>query len=95
MSSLVPKTVDERKQLLAQTVRMAIARGGAVQSQSDFEAVILYGKPVNHILHLILCLCTCGIWWLVWIVLGLSGGEKREMIIVDEWGNVAVQRLPK
>jgi hypothetical protein len=51
------------------------------------------GKPVNNVLHFFIGLFTLGVWWLVWIVLALTGGEKREMLTVDEWGNVAVQKL--
>lgn len=26
-------------------------------------------RPVNHLLHFLVGLATCGVWWLVWIVL--------------------------
>jgi hypothetical protein len=88
-----PKTPEERKQALALTVRGAVARGGVVQSQNDFDAVVVYGKPVNHVLHVILTLATCLIWGIPWFIITVFGGEKREMITVDEWGNTAVQRM--
>lgn len=87
------KSADERKALLARHVQMSIARGGRVESQSDFNAVIVYGKPVNHVLHAILTIFLLGLWLFVWIPLALMGGQKREMVTVDEYGNVAVQKV--
>jgi len=86
------KTLEERKAILAQQIQQAIAKGGRVQSQSDTMAVIIYGKPVNHVLHFIIGLLTFALWWIVWIILAMTGGEKREMITVDEFGNVLVQK---
>ena len=53
----------------------------------------MHGKPVNHVLHLILTLVTCLVWGLVWLVLALTGGEKRSIASVDEFGNVIFQRI--
>lgn len=66
--------------------------GARVESQSDFQAVLVRGKPVNHTLHLILSLVTCGVWALVWATLGVAGGEKRYVVQVDEYGNTNIQR---
>lgn len=85
------KTLDERKAILAQQIQMAVARGGRIQSQSDNMVVIVHGKPVNHMLHLFLTLITSGIWLIGWIIVAMKGGEKREMITVDEFGNVLTQ----
>lgn len=86
------KSADERKALLAQQIQMAVASGGRVESQSDTMAVIVSGKPVNHILHFFIGLFTLGLWWIVWIILAITGGEKRQMVTVDEFGNVLVQK---
>jgi hypothetical protein len=90
---ILKKSPDERRLILAQQIQMAIARGGRVESQGDAMAVVVYGKPVNHILHLLLTLLTAGFWLIVWIILVLSGGEKRWMITVDESGNVQNQQV--
>lgn len=89
----VEKTPQERKALLARTVQAQVAAGGRVESQSDFQAVIVKGKPVNHVLQLILTVVTLGLWVFVWIGLALFGGEKRSMVTVDEFGNVSVQKI--
>jgi hypothetical protein len=87
------KTAEERKELLARTVSSQIAAGGRVESQSDFQAVLVHGKKVNHVLHLILTLVTLGMWAIVWIILVAAGGEKRSLVAVDEYGNTGVQQL--
>ena len=87
------KTSDERKELLARLIASRIALGRRVESQSDFQAVLVAGKPVNHILHLLLTLVTCFVWGIVWLILAIAGGEKREIVQVDEWGNTSVTRM--
>lgn len=88
--STTRRSTEERKALLTQQVQWAIARGGRIQSQSDFQAVVVYGKPVNHVLHAILTIFTCLLWGLVWAILAGTGGEKREMYTIDDYGNVQV-----
>lgn len=87
------RSVDERRQLLAQQVRSMVTQGGRVESQNDFDAVIATGQPVNHVLHAILSFLTCGIWAVVWIVLVATGGVKRSMASVDEYGYITVQKI--
>jgi hypothetical protein len=87
------KTTEERKELLARTIMGQVAGGARVESQSDFQAVVVKGKPVNHVLHLIITLVTLFTWGFVWIGLAIFGGEKRSMITVDEYGNAAVQKV--
>jgi hypothetical protein len=50
---------------------------------------------INHILHLILTLVTCGVWAIVWIVLAFVGGERRIALNVDDYGNVLRQEMPR
>lgn len=92
-SATSSKSADERKALLARAIAGHVAQGGRIESQSDFQAVLVFGKPVNHVLHLIITLVTCLIWGIVWIVLVASAGESRKMIEIDAYGNVVVQRL--
>jgi hypothetical protein len=89
------RTADERKVILAQQLQTAAARGRRIESQSDFQAILVEGKPVNNVLHAILTIFTCLLWGIVWIVLAITGGEKREMVVVDEFGNVLWQKLGK
>ena len=87
------KTSEERRELLARQVTSLITQGRRVESQSDFQAVLLQGHRVNHVLHLILTLLSFGFWGIVWLALVFLGGEKREIAQVDEWGNPTVSRL--
>lgn len=87
------KTVWERKTMLAQHVQHEVAKGGRVESQNDTTAVMVYGSPVNNVLHLILTLITAGFWLLIWIPVAIFGGERRKMLVVDEFGNVQMQKV--
>lgn len=86
------KTSEQRRAILAQNVTSAVAAGARVETQSDFMAVLVSGKKVNHLLHFFIGIFTLGAWWIVWAILALTGGEKRAMIQVDEYGNVIKQR---
>ena len=87
------KTAEERKELLARQIQSAAAQGGRVETQSDFQAILVNGKPVNHVVHAVVSLFTLGLWLPAWLIFALVGGEKREMRLVDEWGNPSIQRL--
>ncbi len=93
----VPETygisTEQRKEMLAQHISFSVAQGARVESQSDFQAVLIYGHRVNHVLHAIITLFTCLIWGVIWLVLGITRGERREIVQVDNWGNITVQRL--
>ena len=39
---------EQRKELLAQHISFQVAQGARVESQSDFQAVLIYGHRVNH-----------------------------------------------
>ena len=84
------KTADERKAALALAISQQVALGMRVESQSDFQAIVVKGKPVNHILHGILTAVTLGMWGIVWLILFVTGGQKRTIINVDEYGNALI-----
>lgn len=87
------KTAEQRKAALAQMIANVSAQGYRVESQQDYQAIIVRGKPINHALHIIVSLLTVGIWLIGYAVIAATGGEKREMVQVDEWGNVSRQKL--
>jgi hypothetical protein len=89
------KSDEERKRILAQQIQQATVQQRRVESQSEFQATLAYGQPVNHTLHLIATIFTCGIWGIVWLVLAVTGGVKRELLVVDDYGNVQLQQLGK
>ena len=69
----------------------AITRGWMVESQGKFHAVIVKGRKVNHILHLLLTLLT-GFWVVIWFLLAVFGGKRRRMIYVNEQGDVSITK---
>ena len=81
-------TAEERTAALERYVLNAGRHGWRVQSQTATQAQLLKGKPTNHILHLILTLLTLGLWAIVWILMVIFGGEKQELVTVDEYGRV-------
>lgn len=103
MTSAPPETVvttgarmpfEQRREVLAAEVSRLLALGNRrIESYSDLSAVIVIGKPVNHVLHLLAMVLTVGIWGLVWLLLVLTGGEKRELVRVDESGQITVAQI--
>lgn len=86
-------TPEQRYAILMQRVQREIGYGARVQSQDWTSAVLVYGKPVNHVLHAILTIFLLGLWLFVWIPLAIFGGEHREQVIVDEWGRISVRKV--
>lgn len=87
------KTLSERKALLANTLQGQVASGGRIESQGDFQAVVIRGHRTNHLLHFLIGIFTLGVWWIVWFFIAIFGGEKRQMVNVDQFGNVFVQKV--
>lgn len=84
---------ERRRDLLSQQIQNEVARGGRIESRGDYDATVVFGHRVNHVLHLILSLVTLGLWVIVWIIVSLTGGEKRTLIVVDEFGRVNIQKV--
>jgi len=92
-----PLSPQERMQMLDQAIFGLASRGGRLLTRTEWNAVVVMGKPVNHVLHLILTLlslCCCGIWAPVWLLITAFGGEHREILSVDQYGQVSQQRGP-
>lgn len=73
---------------LAASVAWHVAAGWRVESQTTFQAVLVSGAKVNHLLHFVVGLFTCGFWWLFWILIAALGGESRMVLTVDDSGTV-------
>lgn len=88
------KTGDQRKELLSRAVANRLAQGKwRVESQSDYSAVLIKGKGVNHTIHVILDVVTLGFWLFVHIPVWLINREQRTMVSVDEYGNTNWEEL--
>lgn len=90
---IAPAVMDDaqRQSALSQAVARSVAAGGRVESHAPFQAIVVTGNKVNHTLHLILTLVTCGAWGLVWLILALVMKEKRTVLSIDPYGNVLSQ----
>ena len=90
----VAKSADQRRYILNEQVQTMAARGWAVESQTDYMAIMALRRPVNHGLHAALSLLTLGFWLIVWaIVAAANAGAMRETVQVDANGNVTHRRL--
>jgi hypothetical protein len=85
------KSPDERKEALARIITAQVLDGARVESQSEYQVVLARGHRLNNFMHLILTIITFGLWGIVWLLLGLFGGEKRRVAFIDEWGNSSIQ----
>ena len=90
----LPELADNvRVELLDAEVAEWIREGWRVESRSDFQCVMVSGKPVNHLLHLVLSIVTVGLWLFVWLVLVLTGGEDRELLQVNAFGEITSEEV--
>jgi hypothetical protein len=87
------KSADERKATLDRVLADRGAQGWRIENRSDFQATIATGNRINHVLHLILTIVTVGLWGIVWIILAITGGIKRHLITIDEYGNVVERKI--
>lgn len=83
-----PVDVDPKRTLSTAVANECAVGGWRVQSQSDYNAILVKGKKVSHLLHLLLFLFTAGLWIFVWPILAIKNREKRLMISVDAYGNI-------
>ena len=86
-------TPEEKRRKLAAAVQNAVIGGWRVESQTEEQAVLVKGKRPNHVLHLILTLITLFTWGIVWLALVIFGGEKRQIISVDDYGNTLITKV--
>ncbi len=79
---------EVRRAKLALAIQQEVIAGGRVESQTEFTAVVRYGKPVNNVLHLLLTLVTFGLWIFVWLLVGIASASQKKtvMLTVDEYG---------
>lgn len=84
-------SVEQRHTILEQAVGAYASGGWQPTFIGDTTATVVAGRPVNHTLHLLLTLVTCGLWAFVWILVSVSGGQKQTTISVDEWGTPVYQ----
>ncbi|MCY4108289.1 MAG: hypothetical protein OXG11_04575 [Chloroflexi bacterium] len=80
--------LERREALQKQIEELTRRENYWVDSRSDYEAVLVKGRRVNHLLHGIVSVLTVGVWLPVWILLTVFGGEKRRRFYVTPEGRV-------
>lgn len=80
--------VDQRAAIMEQTLRDLTFRGYRIETVDGPRAIISMGEPVNHVLHVLLTVFTCGLWLPIWLLLIALGGMKRRHIHIDDYGNL-------
>ena len=88
--NIVPGRIPpgRRTAIMEQALRDLAFRGWQVETVDGARAIVATGAPVNHILHLLLAVFTCGLWLPIWLLLIALGGVKRRQIYIDEYGNL-------
>lgn len=90
--STVPVSDEVRHQKLQHYLAQDVAYSrGRIESVTPYSAVVVYGQPVNHVPHLLASVFLCGLWLPVWLLIALSGGERRVAWVVGQCGNVTRQ----
>ncbi|WP_454165240.1 hypothetical protein [Gordonia iterans] len=87
-----PANADRRKAALAQAVSREMANGSwRMESQSDYQAILVKGGRTNHLLHLILTFLTAFLWLFVWIPIVIANRRRTLILTVDDYGNILRQ----
>jgi hypothetical protein len=73
------KTPAELKEALGRAVQRQVALGARVESQADYQAIVVTGGRPNRLVQL--------------ATLGFAGAEHRTSVSVDESGNTNLQKL--
>jgi hypothetical protein len=80
--------IEQRTAMMQQALRDLAFRGYRIEVADGTRAIVVTGAPVNHVLHVLLSICTCGLWLPVWLLLIGLGGVKRRRVYIDEYGNL-------
>jgi hypothetical protein len=75
------KNPDERKESLGRAVDRQVSLGARVESQADYQAILITGHRPNRLVQL--------------VTLGFAGAEHRTSISVDESGNTSLHQLSR
>jgi len=90
-------TFEERNHRFAQAVSTRTLQGWNIVDRNDVDlmaVLMLAGKPVNHVLHALITIFTCGLWAIVWIIMAMiQKREQRIRISIDSSGNLLEEAL--
>jgi hypothetical protein len=89
-----PLSLADREEILDQTLIAMTTQKGRVETRGQTSAVVVFGKPVNHVLHLLLLIFTCSLWGPVWLLVAAFSGERRTTVSVDQYGVASKHQAP-
>jgi hypothetical protein len=78
---------NEKANKLALAISTEVSKGWRVESQSQIQAVLVKGKPINNTLHIVFSVLTLGAWLFIYIPILLVNRRQTKIIRVDEFGN--------
>jgi len=84
----------DRRQAFNATLTDLQMRGARIEHRGDLYASVVWGRPVNHVLHLFISFITGSFWLIVWFYFILTGGETREFVEVNETGAIERKEMP-
>jgi hypothetical protein len=79
---------------LQQAIARCTAEGWHLRTATTNTAVMTFrhGGDINHVMHGLLSLFTCGAWLAVWLFIVVSNPEHTMLIMVNEAGEVSYQQ---
>jgi hypothetical protein len=90
-------TYEDKFQRFSSIISTKTMQGYIVADRNDKALVAVLVKPgekVNHLLHLLISVISCGFWLVVWAFLALvKAKEQRVRISLDNAGNVNEERI--
>jgi hypothetical protein len=88
MTDITALTTEQRSDILNREVARWVSNGWGTESVASTQAVLFKKRKARILLNLVLTVITGGLWGIVWIVLAVRGGGKRQVIFVNETGAV-------
>jgi hypothetical protein len=87
------RTLEQRNQILRERIAAARESGAWVDFRAETMAVIVRGKPIDHMKHLMMVGATLGLWIPIWGAYLMFKGERRFKLDVDEIGEVTTRPI--
>ena len=88
---------EEKFQRFSNIISTKTMQGFMVADRNDKALVAVLVKPgekVNHLLHFLISVISCGFWLLVWAFLAfVKAKEQRVRISIDNGGNVIEEKI--
>ena len=90
-------TSDQRLDRFSRAISSKTMAGWNVADRNDKDlvAVLIFpAKSINHVVHALITLFTCGLWGLVWGAIALlHKGEKRIRLSIDATGTLFEEEI--